>query len=47
MECEKCCPEGANQVANNVARVDYEKCTGCRTCMNVCPVHAITIPTLV
>ncbi|MFQ8832500.1 MAG: 4Fe-4S binding protein [Ruthenibacterium lactatiformans] len=24
-----------------------EKCTGCRTCMNVCPVHAITIPKIV
>lgn len=38
MKCEKSCPEGAIKVTNNVARVDYEKCTGCRTCMNVCPV---------
>ena len=45
MKCEKSCPEGAIKVTNNVARVDYEKCTGCRTAqlMNVCPVHAITI----
>ena len=37
MKCEKSCPEDAIHVHNNVARVDYDKCTGCRTCMNVCP----------
>ena len=26
---------------------DSTRCTGCRTCMNVCPVHAITIPKIV
>ena len=47
MKCEKGCPEGAIKVVNNVARVDYDKCTGCRKCMNECPVHAITIPKVV
>ena len=43
MKCEKNCPADAIHVSNNVARVDYDKCTGCGKCEEVCPVHAIAI----
>ena len=47
MKCEKSCPEGAIKVTNNVARVDYEKCTELPHIMNVCELHAITIPKII
>ena len=40
-KCEKSCPEGAIKVIDNLATIDYEKCTGCGTCVSVCPVHCI------
>ena len=36
-KCEKNCPSEAIKVENGVAHIDYEKCTNCGTCMEVCP----------
>lgn len=36
-KCEKVCPEQAITVTNNLARIDYAKCTGCGTCVASCP----------
>lgn len=41
MKCEKTCPHGAITVKDNLATIDYEKCTGCGACVEVCPVHCI------
>ena len=35
--CEKNCPSGAITVNNNVARIDYDKCTSCGICAAKCP----------
>ena len=35
--CEKNCPAGAITVNNNVARIDYDKCTSCGACVTKCP----------
>ncbi|MGN1097688.1 MAG: RnfABCDGE type electron transport complex subunit B [Clostridia bacterium] len=35
--CEKACPEGAITVNNNVASIDYGKCTQCGLCAEKCP----------
>ncbi len=35
-KCEKTCPHGAIAVDNNLATIDYDKCTGCGTCTEVC-----------
>lgn len=40
-KCEKTCPHGAITVVNNLAVIDYEKCTGCRECVAVCPKKCI------
>ena len=40
-KCEKTCPHGAIKVVDNLAVIDYEKCTGCAACVAVCPVHCI------
>lgn len=39
--CEKKCPAEAIRVENFHAAIDYDKCTNCGECMNVCPVKAI------
>ena len=40
-KCEKACPSGAIKVTGNVARIDYEKCTGCGACAEVCTTKCI------
>ncbi len=40
-KCEKSCPEGAISVVDNLARIDYEKCTRCGLCATVCPTGCI------
>lgn len=39
--CEKNCQYGAVTVLDNIAHIDYEKCTNCGTCVVKCPKHVI------
>ncbi|MFH0876906.1 MAG: RnfABCDGE type electron transport complex subunit B [Candidatus Omnitrophota bacterium] len=41
--CEKACSHGAMQVVDNLARIDYTKCTGCLECAKVCPTKVIKV----
>ena len=36
-KCEKKCPNGAIKVTDNLAVIDYTKCTYCGLCANECP----------
>lgn len=37
MLCTKKCPTGAITVENNLASIDYSKCTNCGACAEACP----------
>lgn len=39
--CAKKCPHGAITMVDNLPVFDYTKCTGCKTCVSVCPRHVI------
>lgn len=42
--CKKCeinCPHDAIKVIDNLATIDYDKCTGCGICADVCPTKCI------
>ncbi|WP_326909344.1 4Fe-4S binding protein [Sedimentibacter sp. MB31-C6] len=39
--CEKNCPFDAIHVENNIAKIDYDKCTECMVCVEKCPTKAI------
>lgn len=39
--CEKACRFDAIHVTNNLAAIDYTKCTDCMECYEVCPTGAI------
>lgn len=39
--CVKSCPENAIEFENNLAVIDYEKCTNCYICVDKCPTKAI------
>jgi len=39
--CQKVCPEGAIKIENNLAIIDYDKCTSCMACVNKCPMKTI------
>lgn len=39
--CAKNCPHGAITMVDNLPVFDYDKCTGCKTCVAVCPRHII------
>ncbi|MCL2558120.1 MAG: RnfABCDGE type electron transport complex subunit B [Treponema sp.] len=41
--CKKVCPEDAIEVENNLAKINYDKCTLCMTCVGKCPVKAIHV----
>lgn len=41
--CQKACEAGAITVENNIAHIDYEKCTQCRACVDKCPSKAIKV----
>ena len=41
--CQKACAAGAITVANNIAHIDYDKCTSCKECVNKCPTRVITV----
>ncbi len=40
--CEKNCPFDAIHVENNIAKIDYEKCTQCMICTEKCPTKSIS-----
>ena len=40
--CEKNCPHDAIHVKNNLAEIDYSKCTNCMICVEKCPTKAIS-----
>lgn len=39
--CEKVCESDAIKVENNIAHIDYSKCTNCGKCAEKCPVKVI------
>ncbi|WP_461367883.1 RnfABCDGE type electron transport complex subunit B [Candidatus Darwinibacter acetoxidans] len=39
--CVKTCPTGAIYMEDNLARINYDKCTNCRECVAVCPMKTI------
>lgn len=41
--CVKNCPEDAFIFENNLARIDYSKCTECGICVEKCPTKCITM----
>ena len=44
LTCGRACPFGAIYLSDKgIAEVDEEKCTGCGTCVQVCPKHCFTI----
>jgi tetrathionate reductase subunit B len=41
--CAEACPEHAiSKREDGIVVMDYERCTGCRTCVDECPYEAIT-----
>ena len=40
-KCERVCPSGAIKVKDNVAVIDYEKCTDCGSCAAACTTGCI------
>ena len=40
-KCVKECPQNAISMENNLAVIDYSKCTGCNKCVDVCVVKCI------
>jgi electron transport complex protein RnfB len=41
--CVKACPFDAIGFENNLAKIDYDKCTNCGVCVQKCPTKAITM----
>jgi len=44
--CSKCvreCPEKAIVMENNLAKIDYEKCSNCKHCIETCPTKCIQL----
>lgn len=42
--CEKACAYDAVHVTDNLAKIDYSKCTRCGACAEKCPRHIIIVP---
>ncbi len=40
--CVKACPDGAIEVVDNLAVIDYDKCSNCGACAEKCPRKLIT-----
>ncbi len=45
--CEKACEYDAIHIADNHAKIDYLKCTGCNACVQKCPMYTIKSETFV
>ncbi len=43
MKCQRNCPAEAITVVNNLAVIDYDKCTGCGVCVEGCPVGCLEL----
>ncbi|SHE62329.1 electron transport complex, RnfABCDGE type, B subunit [Caldanaerobius fijiensis DSM 17918] len=41
--CERVCPHDAIHVKENLAAIDYDKCTNCGLCVEKCPVKCIKV----
>ncbi len=41
--CEKACKFDAIHVIDNLAVIDYQKCTSCRACIKACPMKVISL----
>ena len=41
--CKKNCPEDAIEMENNIAIINYDKCTSCQACVAKCPTKAIKV----
>ncbi|MCD6594750.1 RnfABCDGE type electron transport complex subunit B [bacterium] len=41
MMCQKNCPSDAIHIIDNLARIDFDKCTACGICIEVCPTNTI------
>lgn len=41
--CVRACQYDAIHVNNNIARIDYDKCTNCMDCARVCPTKCIDV----
>jgi len=39
--CVNACEFGAIEIENNIAKIDYDKCTNCMVCAEKCPTNAI------
>ncbi len=44
-KCEQACPVDAIHVIDNLAVIDYHKCTSCGECVKVCPMKTIRVRT--
>ncbi len=42
-KCERVCPSDAIKVTDNLAHIDYDKCSNCKECAKTCPVGCIKI----
>ncbi len=42
-KCEKSCEYGAITIIDNLAAIDYTKCTSCGACVSVCPTGCIKL----
>ncbi len=40
-KCEKACPEEAIMVEDNLANINFKKCSGCGLCIEACPTKSI------
>jgi 2-oxoacid:acceptor oxidoreductase delta subunit (pyruvate/2-ketoisovalerate family) len=41
--CERFCPDGAAEVKQDGAEINYNFCKGCGVCANECPVKCISM----